>query len=137
MKAKTTFLSLIVLISVTVNAIIVSPGIDVTEGNCSGPIDYFLCNCTELNTTIDIHLSPGHYNFTHRQPCLLQDKIRIKITGKSSNETIIKCQEPFNIMFMGVREIVISNITVDNCGNIVDNLTQETVNNATRVNVGY
>ena len=131
MKAKITFLSLIILISVTVNAIIVSPGIDVTEGNCSGPIDYFLCNCTELNTTIDIHLSPGHYNFTHRQPCLLQDKIRIKITGKSSNETIIKCQEPFNIMFMGVREIVISNITVDNCGNIVDNLTQETVNNVT------
>ena len=131
MKAKTAFLLIIILIWVpSFNAIIVSPGINVTEGNCSGPLDYFLCNCTELNTTIDIHLSSGQYNFTHKQPCLLQNKTSIKITGKSSDETVIKCQEPFNIMFMEIiREVIISNLTMDNCGNVVDDLTQEMVNN--------
>ena len=110
----------------SINAIMVSPG-NITEGSCGGSLDYFLCSCTVLKTTIDIHLSPGRYYFTDQPFCLLQNKSSIKLIGSSSNDTIIECKGPFNIIFMGVQSIIISNITMINCGNVVHDLINQTV----------
>ena len=114
------------------NAITVRPGENITEGNCTGQLDYFLCNCTNLNTTIDIQLSRGHYNFTPQPSCLLKSKTSVKLVG-ISNDTTIKCQEPnaFNIVFMRVQDVIITNITMVNCGSVVDDLINQTFYNVT------
>ena len=56
MRAKMVLCSIIVLALLSsINAIMVSPGnniTEVTEGNCGGQFEYFLCNCTALNATI-------------------------------------------------------------------------------------
>ena len=36
----------------SVNAITASPGKNITEGNCNGPLDFFLCNCVGYNTNV-------------------------------------------------------------------------------------
>ena len=132
METKAAFCSLIFLALLSsINAIMVSPGTNITEGNCHGPLDYFLCNCTALNTTIDIHLSSGRYYFMHQPYCLLQDKTSIKFTGYSPTDTIIECQDPFNIVFKRVRNVIISNITMVNCGNVVNDLINQTIYNVT------
>ena len=128
MEAKTVFYSIVVFLWVSsINAIMVSPGKNITEGNCSGQLDYFLCNCTASNTTIDIYLLPGWYHFMHQPSCLLQNKTSIKLIGSSSNNTIIECQEPFNIVFARIRGVIISNITMVNCGDVVDDLINQTI----------
>ena len=132
METKAAFCSLIFLALLSsINAIMVSPGTNITEGNCHGPLDYFLCNCTALNTTIDIHLSSGRYYFMHQPYCLLQDKTSIKFTGYSPSDTIIECQDPFNIVFKRVRNVIISNITMVNCGNVANDLINQTIYNVT------
>ena len=113
----------------SINAIMVSPGKNIKEGNCSGQLDYFLCNCTSLNDTIDVRLSSGLYHLMHQHSCLLQNKSSIKLIGSSSNDTIIKCKEPFNIVFKRVQEVIISNITMVNCGNLVNDLINQTIYN--------
>ena len=120
-----------VLLLSSVNPITVSPGKNITEGNCSGLLDYFLCNCTTLSTTIVIHLLPGQYYFMQQQTCLLKDKNSIKIIGGSPDDTTIECKEPFNIVFVGVRSVTISNITMVNCGNVANDLINQTVRNIT------
>ena len=134
MRAKTVLCLILVLICnwlLSINAILVSPENNITEGDCSGQLDYFLCNCTSLHDTIDIHLSPGWYCFKHQHSCLLQNKISIKLIGSSSNDTIIECQEPFNIVFMRVQNVVISNIAMVNCGNVTHDLINQTVHRIT------
>ena len=111
----------------SINAIMVSPGNDITEGNCSGQFEYFLCNCTALNATIDFRLSPGWYHLMHQHSCLIQNKTSIKLIGSSSNDTVIECLEPFNLVFMGVGDVTISNITMINCGNVVNDLINQTI----------
>ena len=83
----------------SINAITISPGKNITEGNCSGQFDHFLCRCMEFNTTIDIHLLPGRYYLTDQPFCLLHNKANVQLIGGSSNNTIIECKEPFNIVF--------------------------------------
>ena len=132
METKAAFCSLIFLVLLSsINAIMVSPGTNNTEGNCHGPLDYFLCNCTALNATIDVHLSSGRYYFMHQPYCLIQDKTSIKFTGYSPSDTIIECQEPFNIVFKRVRNVIISNITMVNCGNVANDLINQTIYNVT------
>ena len=132
MEANIAFYLIVLLAYLSsINAIIVSPGKNITEGNCSEPLDYFLCNCTSLNTTIDIHFSSGQYYFMHQPTCLLQNKTSIKFTGNSSTDTIIECQEPFNIVFMGVQSIIINNITMVNCGNVVNSFINVTIKDVT------
>ena len=131
MKAKIVFCLIVLTWLSSIDAIVVSPGKNITEGNCSGQLEYFLCNCTALNATIDIHLSPGRYNFVDQPFCLLQNKTSIKLIGSSSNDTIIECKEPFNIVFMRVQGVTISNITMINCGNVVNNLINQTVYSTT------
>ena len=114
-----------------INAITACPGKNITQGNCSGPIDYFLCQCTTSNITIDIHLSPGCYYIKDQPSCVIQNKSSIKLTGNSSNDTFIKCKEPFNIVFVNVQGVIISNITMVNCGNVVDDTINEAVNDTT------
>ena len=110
------------------SSITVYPGQNYTEGNCSGPVDYFLCNCLNFNTTIDIHLSPGHYKFKKQQPfCLLQSKTRVTITGNTLDDTVIECVEPFNIVFLVARNVVISNIHMMKCGDVVNSFINKTV----------
>ena len=111
----------------SINAIVVSPGEAFTEGNCSGQLNYFLCNCMTSNTTIDIHLSHGRYYFMNQPFCLLQNKTKIKLIGSSSNDTTIECKE-FNIVFMGVQNVIIINITMINCGNEVHDSINHSVN---------
>ena len=110
----------------TAYSIIVNPGENITEGNCSGQLDYFLCNCLSSNT--DIHVSRGHYNVT-KQPavCLLENKTSISITGSTIGDTIIECVEPFSIVFMSVHNVTISNIKMINCGDVVDSGINETI----------
>ena len=94
MRAKTILCLIIVLALLSsINAIMVSPGKNITEGNCGGQLEHFLCNCTALNDTIDIYLLCGRYYFMHQSSCLLQNKTSIKLTGSSSNDTIIECQK--------------------------------------------
>ena len=132
MQAKITLcLALVFVWLSSVNAIIVSPGINNTEGNCSGPLDYFLCNCTTLGTTIDFHLLPGQYYFIQQQSCFLKVNDSIRIIGNSPDDTTIECKEPFSIVFMGVRSITISNITMVNCGNVANDLINQTAQNIT------
>jgi len=116
-------LSLVVL----VNSITVYPGQNSTFGNCTGPADYLLCNCLTSNTTIDIHLSPGQYNLTTQPFCLLENKTSVTITGSQFDSTIIECIEPFNIVFLRVQNIIISNIQMNRCGNELNESTNATI----------
>ena len=129
MSMKAVLCAIIVLVALlsSINSITVNPGKNITEGNCGGQLEYFLCNCTSSNDTIDIRLSPGRYNLTHQHSCLLQNKTTIKLIGSSSDDTIIECQEPFNIVFKRVRDVIISNITMVNCGNLVNDLINQTI----------
>ena len=109
---------------VTVGGITVTPFDDITQGNCSGKLDYFLCTCLSANTTIDIHLSPGHYNFT-QQSCELSDKNGVTITG---SDVVIECNvSGFNIVFMNTTNIKISNITMKGCGGVFSNSVGHTL----------
>ena len=112
----------------TVYPILVTPGENITEGNCSGQLDHYLCNCLTSNTTIDIHLSPGRHNFTKQPICLLENKTSIHITGSAVGDTIIECIQPFSIAFMSVRNVTISNITMINCGDVVNDAINKTIN---------
>ena len=111
----------------SINAITISPGKNITEGNCSGQFDHFLCRCMEFNTTIDIHLLPGRYYLTDQPFCLLHNKANVQLIGGSSNNTIIECKEPFNIVFIRMQSVIISNIMMVNCGNIVNDFINQTV----------
>ena len=123
-----TYTIMIFAVTSTAYSIMVNPGEIITEGNCSGQLDYFLCNCLSSNTTIDIHLSRGHYNVT-KQPavCLLENKTSMSITGSTVGDTIIECVEPFSIVFMSVQNVTISNIKMINCGDVVDTSINETI----------
>ena len=104
----------------------------VTEENYNESLHNFLCNCTALNATIiDIQIPSGRHNFMHQNSCLLENKTSIKLIGSSSNDTIIECKEPFNIVFMGVRSVIIRNITMVNCGNVINDLINQTVYDTT------
>jgi len=107
-------------------SILINPGEIITdlETNCSGKLDYFLCNCLNSSTTVDILLSPGYYNFTNQSICLLENKTNVSITG---NNTIIECIEPFSITFMAVQNVTISNIKMINCGDLVNDIINQTI----------
>jgi len=110
---------------VAVNSITVTPLDVITQGNCSGKLDYFLCTCLSANTTIDIHLSSGHYHFTH-QPCELSDKNEVTITG---NDSVIECNSSgFNVVFINTVNIRISNITMKGCGGVFSNSVSHIIN---------
>jgi len=49
------------------------------------------------------------------------------ITGSGSDDTIIECVEPFNIVFMRSQNIVISNIRMEKCGDVVNDFINQTV----------
>ena len=104
-----------------------------SDHHCSGQLDYFLCNCLSSNTTIDVHLLPGHYNVTKQPVCLLGNKTSISITGSTVDDTIIECVEPFSIVFMRVHNVTISNIKMINCGDLVDSGINETINKGIQV----
>ena len=111
----------------TVGGITVTPVDDIRQGNCSGKLDYFLCTCLSANTTIDIHLSPGHYHFT-QQSCELSDKNGVTITG---SDVVIECNgSGFNIVFMNTTNIKISNITMKGCGGVFSNSVGHTLDQA-------
>ena len=114
-------------VTLTTYSITVNPGEIITEGNCSGQLDYFLCNCLSSNTTIDVHLLRGYYNVTRQPGCLLGNKTSISITGSTVGDTIIECVEPFSIVFMTVCNVTISNIKMINCGDVVDSGINETI----------
>ncbi|XP_065915059.1 uncharacterized protein [Dysidea avara] len=114
-------------LAVMVNSMTVYPGQSYTEGNCSGPVDYFLCNCLTSNTTIDIHLSSGRYQFRTQPFCSLENMTSVTITGSDSDDTIIECIEPFNIVFVRSRNIVIYNIRMEKCGDVVNDFVNQTV----------
>ena len=121
---------LFALTTTTYSIVIKPPGKNITEGNCTGHLDYFLCNCSVSDVSIDIQLLPGCYNFTKQQFCLLKNKTAISITGSTNNDTIIQCVEPFSIVFMGVQNVTISNIKMINCGDVVNEVISETFHEA-------
>ena len=108
----------------TVTAVIVNPGDVMMEGNCTGSIDTYLCECLAANSTIDIQLSPGYYNFTKQPLCVLQPKTSISIIGSPSNDTIIKCSDEFNIRFLTTQSIIIRNLVLIGCGGMVSEFDQ-------------
>jgi len=121
------YISVLLSLAVTTNSITVYPGQNYTEGNCSGPVDYFLCNCLTSNKTIDVHLSPGHYEFRQQQLCVLSNTTRVTITGNTSDDTIIECIEPFNVVFLTGRNIAINNIKMMKCGDVVHGFINRTI----------
>ena len=134
MGANIVFYTVVALVWVSsVNAIRVSPGKKVTEGNCSGPLDFFLCKCANFNTTINIQLLSGRYHFMHQPFCALQNKTSISLIGNSVSDTVIEChdQEPFNILFIGVQSVIIANITMVSCGKVANVFINQTVYEAT------
>ena len=110
-------LPLITAVNVTIRS-----GYDVTYGNCTGSLDYFLCNCTMSATTIHIRLTTGKYKLSGQPLCALHDKISFNLVGESS--TSIECVD-FNIILMASSNVFISNIEMINCGDVVsDSITQ-------------
>ena len=105
----------------------IRPGENATTGDCSGPLDYFLCKCLASDVSIDIQLTPGYYNFTNQQFCLLENKAAISITGSTIGDTIIHCVESFGIVFMSVHNVTISNIKMINCGDVVNHVVNDTL----------
>ena len=110
-------LLLTVLIS-AISGIIINPGDVISEGNCSGSFDTYLCTCLASNATIDIQLSSGYYNLSQQPSCALWNKTSITITGSSSNDTIIKCINGFSIKIFSTQSIVIRNLVMRGCGNV-------------------
>ena len=76
---------------------------------------------------MDVHLLPGRYDFS--QPsCILQDKTRIAFTGNSTTNTVIYCNG-FNLLFINTQNVLISNIEMVNCGNIVSSMINQSFSN--------
>ena len=121
---------MLLTLTTTTYPITVRPGENITEGNCTGHLDHFLCNCLVSDVSIDIQLSLGYYYFTNQQFCLLENKTAISITGSTNNDTIIQCVEPFSIVFMSVQNVTISNIKMINCGDVVNEVINKTFNKA-------
>ena len=129
MELKIALLLFALIISST-SSILISPDQTVTYPgtNCSGHLDYFLCNCLTANATINIQLEPGYYNFTNQQFCLLENKATISIIGSTISDTIIQCVEPFSIVFMNVHNVTISNIKMIDCGDVVNDVDNVKIN---------
>ena len=131
---RSPFLSrLVILLHLLSSAVDVADSLTVNShqilsiGNCSGKLDEFLCNCLAQNDTVDVHLLPGRYDFS--QPsCILQDKTRIAFTGNSTTNTVIYCNG-FNLLFINTLNVLISNIEMVNCGNIVSNMINQSFSN--------
>jgi len=104
----------LVLVVIT-DGITVSPGQEINLNNCSGQVDYYLCNCLASNNTIDIYLMPGHYLFNYSYPCALANKTSVRITSDSPDNTTIQCHG-FNIMLMSAQNVMISNLKLKDCG---------------------
>ena len=119
---------IIFAVTSTTYSVVINPGEIITEGNCSGQLDYFLCTCLTSNGTVNIHLLSGHYNVTNQPSCLLENKTSISITGSAVGDTIIECIESFSIVFMSVQNVTISNITMINCGDVVNSGINRTFN---------
>ena len=120
------------IVFICLSIVTFNQGKGIPEESHNESLHYFLCNCTALlNDTVDIHFKARRYSFMNQNSCLLQDKTSIKLIGSPSNDTIIECKEPFNIVFMRVRNVIISNITMVNCGNVVNNSINKTVHDAT------
>ena len=125
MKTRIQTLMYFLISTATVNSITVTPSDNITLGSCSGRLDYFLCSCLSDNTTIDIHLSPGHYNFTAQRSCELSDKNGVTITG---SDAVIECNSSgFNVVFINTSNIKISNITMKECGGVFSNNASQTL----------
>ena len=120
---------IIMLMMFTVSGIMVDQSNqgDITEGNCSGDLSYFLCNCFNHTSDIDLHLGEGNFNLT-KQPqssyCLLNNKTKVTISGVG-NDTRIICNN-FMLAFINSSSIVIQNIQFINCGYVVDESIKET-----------
>ena len=110
----------------------VSPEQHLSNGNCSGKFDEFLCNCLVYNDTIDINLSPGQYNFSQNQTCILQNKNKIKITGNSVRNTSIYCND-FNLVFNNTQNVLISNIEMVGCGSLASDMINQSFTDAVPV----
>ena len=119
----------------TAYTFMIAPGEIITEGNCSGHLDYFLCNCLTSNITVDIHLLSGNHNFTKQSGCLLKNKTNISITGGTAGDTTIECIEPFNIVFMSVQNVTISNIKMIGCGAVMNDVINKSISET--LTIGY
>ena len=110
---------LLMFVSVTLaisamGMITVSPGQEVHSSNCSGTVDYFICNCLASSSIINIHLMSGSHAFNY-YPCTLANKSSVLITGNSPDDTVMKCDR-FNVMFVSVLNVIISNLRLEGCG---------------------
>ena len=98
----------------------------VTDGACSGDLSYFLCNCYNNTSKIDLYLGEGDFNLTklpQSSYCLLNNKINITISG-IGNGTKVRCNS-FALVFLNSSNIVIQNIQFINCGYFVDESIKE------------
>ena len=100
----------------------------VNNNNCSGQLDYYLCNCVADNATIEIYLSSGYYHFQGQNSCILQGQSNISIIGSTNDSTVIQCSN-FNMAFLEVQNVFISNIQMINCGSLFNDAVNETITN--------
>jgi len=121
-------LILFALLSRPADALVVHSSDDnISEGSCTGPLDYFLCNCLSMNTTIDIQVLPGQYSFRRQSNCILENKTSIRIVGSSSDDTVFKCDEAFSIVFLRARNVTIKGIQMLGCGDVVNSVINQTL----------
>ena len=134
MQTKIALYFILVFVWLSIVTVSYAKNITKERENCTELFD--LCNGTALNATVDIRI-PSGCHYMHQQPCLLQDKTSIKLIGSSSNDTIIECKEPFNIVFMRIQNVTISNITMVNCGNVVNGSINQTVYDKTNNGIHF
>jgi len=103
--------------------------IENSNNNCSGQIDYFLCNCVADNATIEIKISPGHYHFQEQTSCILRGQSKISIIGSANDSTVFQCNK-FNMVFLFVQNVIIANIQMVNCGSSISDGVNHTINSA-------
>jgi len=53
-------------------------------------------------------------------PCSLANKTSVVITGNSPDDTVMEC-DGFNVMFMSVLNVTISNLRLEGCGRSNEN----------------
>jgi len=100
---------------------------NITEGDCFGNLSYFLCNCFNHTSDIDLHLSEGDFSLTEQPQssyCLLDSKVKVTISG-TGNGTRITCSN-FMLVVINSSNIVIQNLLFINCGHFVDESIKET-----------
>jgi len=92
---------------------------------CSNDIS---CEC--LSSDSIIQLASKEYVITNQLSCIMWNSTDVTITGDSHGNTTLNCNGKLSIVFIGARNLTISNIKIRNCGGLLDQKINQTIVNA-------